>query len=255
MKIFTLKKELASLKEQGASSLIQELYRSSLPDIFVCKDSNAKHIYADNQTTIAMGFNNSGDSIGYDDTFMKAPIVECAEQFIKEDKFIFETKKKYISIGSFQYANSRYHIIHLKEILYDPTLKKDIEICLAYKMSDPVINLLESALKFNEKFHIKYKKNKILYTSYPISLYQNETPLTKQETACLFYLLRGKTAESIAKLLHRSRRTIECHIDHIKLKFKCRTKEELIEKSIEMGFLNILPPTFDHIKKLTKFLL
>ncbi len=61
-------------------------------------------------------------------------------------------------------------------------------------------------------------------------------PLSKRECTCLFYLLRGKTAADIAKLLFISKRTVETHIENIRTKLNCRNKSEIFDKIFELGF-------------------
>ena len=62
------------------------------------------------------------------------------------------------------------------------------------------------------------------------------TSLSKREIDCLVLLLQGKTLKEIAEILFRSARTIEAHINNVKIKLKCRTKSELISKLLSLGF-------------------
>jgi len=73
----------------------------------------------------------------------------------------------------------------------------------------------------------------------------NKINLTHREHTCLFYLLRGKSAKMIGKVLNLSPRTIEDYIFSLKIKFCCQTKSELIEKAINNGYMEILPQHFD----------
>lgn len=79
---------------------------------------------------------------------------------------------------------------------------------------------------------------------YTIADCVNQFKITRREFNCLFYLMRGKTAKEIALLLHISKRTVEAHINNIKLKMTCRTKSELISKAFDEGFLQIIPNDF-----------
>lgn len=103
------------------------------------------------------------------------------------------------------------------------------------------INLLQKSL--HDQHHTNYFSIK-------------DTHLSSRESECLFYLLRGKTAKQIARLLNLSPKTVEHYIENIKLKFQCQTKSELISKAIEQGFTNIIPKSIvfeqldDIIKKL-----
>jgi len=65
--------------------------------------------------------------------------------------------------------------------------------------------------------------------------------LTPRESEVLFYVIRGKTANCIAKILGLSHRTIEMYVDSIKEKFSCRTKEQLIEKCFADGIVYFFP--------------
>ncbi len=69
----------------------------------------------------------------------------------------------------------------------------------------------------------------------------SEFGLTNREGQCLFYFVRGKTSKEIAEKLNISNRTVETHIEHIKNKYNCVTKSNLIEKAIKIGFVNMMP--------------
>lgn len=53
--------------------------------------------------------------------------------------------------------------------------------------------------------------------------------LTNKEDIISTYLLRGKTAKEIALLMSLSPRTVEHHIERIKIKFNVRTRSQLID--------------------------
>jgi DNA-binding CsgD family transcriptional regulator len=64
----------------------------------------------------------------------------------------------------------------------------------------------------------------------------NEITLPKRQEEALFYLIRGKSAKSIAKIMKISFRTVEYYIEILKNKFNCQNKNELIEAAINKGF-------------------
>ena len=70
-----------------------------------------------------------------------------------------------------------------------------------------------------------------------------EFDISPRQLECLFYLLRGKSANEIALTLGLSKRTIETHIENIKSKLQCDNKNKLIELAIDKGLLNYLPRT------------
>lgn len=57
--------------------------------------------------------------------------------------------------------------------------------------------------------------------------------LSKRETQCLYYLVRGKTNKGIANKLDISTRTVEHYVENIKYKMGVFSKSELIEKTID----------------------
>jgi DNA-binding CsgD family transcriptional regulator len=60
--------------------------------------------------------------------------------------------------------------------------------------------------------------------------------LSEKQEACLFLLIRGKTIKQIGKILKKSPRTIEGHLEAIKHKLNSSTKSQLIEKAMASGF-------------------
>jgi DNA-binding CsgD family transcriptional regulator len=94
--------------------------------------------------------------------------------------------------------------------------------------------LIKEAKK--SKYRIKLPYSDTLKTEF---LKQNEpfallSPLlTQREKQCLTYLAKGYNSKQIAKKLSISPRTIEFHLDNIKLKSGCATKSQLIERLAE----------------------
>lgn len=79
--------------------------------------------------------------------------------------------------------------------------------------------------------------------SYALDPPAPEHALTPREEECLFFLLRGHTARSMAALLHLSVRTIEGYLDQLKDRFHCDSKADLIERAIAAGYASFLPAT------------
>ncbi len=64
--------------------------------------------------------------------------------------------------------------------------------------------------------------------------------LTKREFQVASFMVLGKTAREISELLSLSIRTVETHIDHMKLKLRCYKKSELIAVLLEKGLINLI---------------
>jgi DNA-binding CsgD family transcriptional regulator len=66
--------------------------------------------------------------------------------------------------------------------------------------------------------------------------------LTKRERECLFYLLHGKSAKEIARVLKISFKTVEMHTCHIKDKLNCRNKSQLFDQAVAQGVIKFNYP-------------
>ena len=64
-------------------------------------------------------------------------------------------------------------------------------------------------------------------------------PLTQAETSMLSYVIDGKSSKEIAKLLHRSTRTIEDHRSHLMRKLKAQNLLDLAKRAAAMGLINM----------------
>jgi DNA-binding CsgD family transcriptional regulator len=71
----------------------------------------------------------------------------------------------------------------------------------------------------------------------PVPNYAFENQLTRRQIDCLFYLVKGFTVKQIAKQLSLSPRTVEHYLDAIKIKLKCESKIDLIEKAFQMKII------------------
>jgi len=59
--------------------------------------------------------------------------------------------------------------------------------------------------------------------------------LSIQELKCIYFLMEGKTATNIADLLNLSLRTVEMHLNSIKLKLNCQKKSDIIGTLINLA--------------------
>ncbi len=80
----------------------------------------------------------------------------------------------------------------------------------------------------------------------------HELGLTRAETQCFFYYLRGQSAREIAERLHLSIRTIEDRIAIIKSKALVSSRSQLFDLAYTMGLLRILPEELMQIGCQTK---
>jgi DNA-binding CsgD family transcriptional regulator len=77
-----------------------------------------------------------------------------------------------------------------------------------------------------------------------------QASLSSRQQECLFLLTRGKTAKQTARILGINHRTVQTHIDLLKSKLNCHTKEQLIEKAFDSGFAYKMPYSLENKEEL-----
>lgn len=147
-----------------------------------------------------------------------------------------------------------------KKALYDEKARiigvigNTIDISEFKKIKTDITDCAKDKFIFNTKSAfeaIQYrksgtKKSFIRKNIYVINQHKKIIHLTPRQTECLFFIIMGKTAKIIAKILDISPRTAEEHIDQLKCKFRCSSKNELIEIAIANGFLETINSTIEN---------
>ena len=59
--------------------------------------------------------------------------------------------------------------------------------------------------------------------------------ITKRELSCLYWILKGKTAEETGMILGAAKRTVEKHIENLKQKLDCYKQSAMVEKIHKLG--------------------
>jgi DNA-binding CsgD family transcriptional regulator len=76
-----------------------------------------------------------------------------------------------------------------------------------------------------------------------IQLHKNNTihdiKLSKRQDELLQFIVHGKTIKEISEILQLSPRTIGHYFETVKMKFNVLTKSELINKTIETGYIKL----------------
>lgn len=157
------------------------------------------------------------------------------------DFFYFGTQNENTHMEE-RYENFPEPLIQFAHYFYDKgkkLIEKSTEKNNRLILPDRVIHKYESAPKDNtfnlEKFINESKPKKfMLYTERAKEVY-----LSQAEIACLSMLTSAKTASEMGEVSCKSRRTIEKHIENIKIKLlmpKGTTKADLVSEVLKSGF-------------------
>lgn len=212
---------------------------------YVCiKNQSSRLVYLNQDFSKLAGFNCPEDflSIGGLDEQMQCPAANYANTFRKEDRCIIKQGKTLKILGFYGYSGDDWRIMYtVKKPFYDAATSTTGVLCHAYDMTHSEIINLSPLIKELES-HKLSKKN----YSYYIGEGLKNHSLSDKQQLCLFYYIRGYTAKSVGEKIGLSKRTIESYLDTIKYKLQVNSKNELIEKAINNGFLSILPSSILH---------
>lgn len=209
-----------------------------LPGYICWKDKQSRYLKGNAQLAKLLGFKCSEELIGITDYDIRCDAAAHADLYVEEDQRLQNTGYLPSSVCIGRYANDQPKVLlGNKSLFFDENSKPLGTVAYAIELDNRILK--DSYLLYSNYVKQDVKKNQVIY--YLNSEYQG-IELSTRQAQCLFYLLRGKTAKEIAKLLHLSSRTVEDYLSTIKSKMDCTNKAQLIEKAIDLGFLGIIPP-------------
>lgn len=203
------------------------------------KDKESRYLYAN--ALLLKTYNSTLDqALGKKDAELPAPASELGELFYQEDQRVLVTgaTTHVLSCFSWQEYQRFSFLLVQKNVLRDE--KNDVigtfGIGMDVSHNTRLTNLL---LHIDPHMIDAIKQQK--QCSYSIENTYASINTTPREMECLFFMLRGNTAKKIASMLNLSPKTVESHIENIKHKARCSSREQLIEKCITEGLVNIIP--------------
>lgn len=214
-------------------------------------DRKNQVVLLDEKLAKLYGFNSAEEIISKRLTFreFKCPIVELAETFNVENEQIIKTNQSEYYISNVNLADKKLHLWYGSKnpIINSASNAIGINMIFSYMTNNPLINLTYAISQSTKYFSNAKNSNQF---SFSVVNNIDSLNLSPKKTEILFYLLRGKSNNEIAAILKRSPRTIEKHVEALKLAFNCSKKSELIEKALDSGCLNYIPKSF--IKNIPK---
>lgn len=209
-----------------------------MPGLFVILDLNSKFIAANKIALDWTGFDSRDLMIGktYSDMHCQASLQH--KNFINQDKLIFKNNGRGKIFGLYCYKNEEW-----KVILAEKYALRDQDANIVGLVSY-ITDLTHANIVDINKFITltsNLKEIKLQQNGYLIDVNMTDISLSGRQSECLFFLLRGKSAKEISRIIQLSPRTIEMYFDQLKFKFNCQSKSELIEKAISYGYMNALP--------------
>lgn len=210
-----------------------------LPGYIVWKNMESVYLQTNTNTARLLGFKKPEELIGITDYDLRCKAADDADLFVEEDQKAQRSSMPLSLICISSYANEQMKaLLANKSLFFDDNNKPLGTVAHAVELSPGILKDMHFLLED----HIKYRSPKRHFSSvYCLNTSYGEIKLSVRQAQCLFYVLRGKTNKHIAKILQLSNRTIESYLDTLKIKMNCSNKAELIEKSIDLGFLETVP--------------
>jgi len=211
-----------------------------MPGFVAWKTTDSKYASTNELCAKLAGYKNIDSYLGTTDYDWKCEAVEIADQIKKQDELVLKTQEQWNSFNVLKFRDGNLtHYISQKSILKNPYGEVLGILFIGTILTDSA--LLKSLTSFTQH-NLNQNNNKIQCSIYPIvDENSSHLNLTLREHEVLYYILRGKTAKEVGKILNISNRTVESYIQHLKNKFSCNLKSELIEKAIEQGYIFHIP--------------
>ncbi|MBA2654080.1 MAG: helix-turn-helix transcriptional regulator [Gammaproteobacteria bacterium] len=189
-----------------------------------------------------VGFSDPDAVVGISYENLRCKAAEDAEMFVWQDELVKNSQHPLYFIGCYCYADNAWKTIFGKKYLIQDEIGQDFGIVSQFDdvTNYRMIDISRFIVNASKKYINKKSGQQFCFL---LTDCIQDIKFSTRELECLFFVLRGKTNKGISKLLDLSPRTVESYIEQIKFKMGCANREEVIEKSIYQGYMNILPPS------------
>ncbi|OGT11054.1 MAG: hypothetical protein A2X77_05580 [Gammaproteobacteria bacterium GWE2_42_36] len=211
-----------------------------LPGFVTWKDMRSRHIAGSSTVVRLCGFQRLEEFIGTIDYDIRCDAAESAASFIQQDQWALATGS-HTSIDINRYADDKVHAHFTQKKAFTDAKGKIIGVaCSSIELNDiKLIDLGMSLLHHDIGGCII--GNSLRNTCYSLDHLYRSYKLSRQESECLFYLIRGHRTKTIAQILKLSPRTIESYLNQVKNKLHCYTLPQVIENAKANGFMLAIP--------------
>lgn len=213
-----------------------------LHGLIVVMDKNSRFLLSNDYTAKVFGYINEESMLGTDVYDLNCPAVVCAPDFYYQNQTVAQTGSELTVLDIHTFAYGEPKILLTKKTPYRENSEITGVIYHAMEIHSSALSQICAALiKSDKKYH---SNSRNIERSYTIGPKTNKKQLTERELDCVFYLMRGNTRKQIAQLLNISHRTVESHLEQIRIKLKCSYRSGIIDYCLAEGLLNYIPRSF-----------
>ena len=209
---------------------------NQLPGCWGCKDKDSVYVYANTEFSKIIGVDHHLDCVGITDFDIPSPPVECAEYFQEQDNLVITTGNRIRVLDIHPYADGNW-----RAHLFTKTPWKNEQ--------NDIIGTIFSGVELKDTAILEVGHwicraaglNKKEQASFNLDIHNQPINLNTRESEVLFLLLYGKKPQYIARVLGISVKTVENHVLHLRDKFNAKSKSELLEHALDLGFGSHIP--------------
>jgi DNA-binding CsgD family transcriptional regulator len=215
---------------------ISEAVLSQMPGgIFIKNvgETSSSYLYTNPMMTKVLGYNKLEEVIGIHDYDMRSPASEAAELFnINDKKILSDGARTFLNVYPYPYGKT-IGLYVIKAPYTSENREEKTVICNAIPIfrNQNILHQLTSVQGFKSGGIYEFSHN------------YDDLDLSKRQAECFYFTLKGKSTKEIARILSISARTVQGHIEEVKLKLSVRTRSELFDFAFEHGLTQIIPTT------------
>lgn len=203
------------------------------------KDAASVFVNANNNFSRLTGVKSTEQVVGITNYDLPSDISKLAEVVRANDKLVMLKKQPLRFLEVYHGIHDWYVCLVNRIPKYDAAGEVCGTIGIAIDVTKPLTNF--GRLLSRKSFPTK---NTLAQNSFAIGPDAANIILAPRQLECLFLLLHGKTAKESGRCMGISPRTVDQHLEVLKIKFNCHTRSELISAAIDHGFANIIPERF-----------
>ena len=195
-----------------------EQFIQQLPGLTVILDRDSKILCSNNYTAKMLGFNSESSLLGCDAHDLRCPAVENADEYIQQDQYVITNRCHLMMLDVHVYADNQQKILLTKKVPLMINGEVHGTICHCTELMTTTMKSIADILIDSDSQY--YSRKQSGERSYSIANISGNCDLTPRELDCIFYLIRGRSLRQTSKLLGISARTVETHVNNIKLKWQ-----------------------------------
>jgi DNA-binding CsgD family transcriptional regulator len=209
------------------------------PHACAMKDKDSIYVYSNASYARLVGFKHAEDFLGRTDFDVPSGQANCAPLFRAQDQDVIHKPHVMKVLDVHPEAEGKWHALFTtKTVFFDP----NGEIGgIFFQLQDITSQAMLQFSFILGKSTPHHGENTFLNQFSYMFGAPNTLALTPRQEQILFFLMRRHSVKKIALALGVSLRTLYSDLEHLKIKFNASTINELVDKSITQGCVNVIP--------------